>query len=173
MTSLTTEIENTALTRRIRLLLVLFIIGLVASGLTAIPLEWEVGLLRRWISGPPVLVEWIARVYEGLQVSYGQYPFLAYGTDWLAFAHLVIAVAFIGPLRDPVRNVWVIDFGIIACLLVFPLALIMGPLRGIPFYWQLIDCSFGVAGLIPLCWVRLLINRLESQGSRLPQESRQ
>ena len=29
---------------------------------------------------------------------------IAYGTDWLAFAHITIAVAFLGPLKDPVRN---------------------------------------------------------------------
>ncbi|SCF41963.1 hypothetical protein [Micromonospora mirobrigensis] len=34
---------------------------------------------------------------------------MLYGTDWLAFAHLVLAVAFWGPLRDPVRNVWVVQ----------------------------------------------------------------
>ena len=75
---------------------------------------------------------------------------MAYGTDWLAFAHLVIAVAFIGPLLDPVRNRWVITFGMIACVMVLPLALICGPIRGIPLYWQLIECSLGVFGIIPL-----------------------
>jgi hypothetical protein len=38
-------------------------------------------------------------------------PFLAYGTDWLAFAHLAIAVVFIGPWINPVRSQWVITFG--------------------------------------------------------------
>jgi len=152
----------TLLTRRIRFWLVLFIIGLALSGLTAFPLEWEVGLLHRWMAGPGALAGWIERVYEGLRVSYGLYPFLAYGTDWLAFAHLVIAVAFIGPVRDPVRNVWVIEFGMIACVLVFPLALIMGAVRGIPLFWQLIDCSFGVAGLCVLWPVRGMVKRLEA-----------
>ena len=89
-----------------------------------------------------------------------QYPFLAYGTDWLAFAHLVIAAAFWGPIRDPVRNQWVVDFGILACLAVIPLALICGPIRGIPPGWRLVDCSFGVVGLIPLVIVRGMILRL-------------
>jgi hypothetical protein len=35
-------------------------------------------------------------------------------------AHLAIAIAFIS-LRDPVRNVWVVTFGMIACLGVIPL----------------------------------------------------
>ena len=63
----------------------------------------------------PGLLAWLNRVHEGLAVNNRAYPFLAYGTDWLAFAHLVIAVAFIGPWRDPVRNRWVIEFGLIAC----------------------------------------------------------
>jgi hypothetical protein len=33
------------------------------------------------------------------------HPWLAYGTDWLAFAHIVIAVFFIGPFVDPVQNI--------------------------------------------------------------------
>ncbi|CAM5660696.1 hypothetical protein SALBM217S_01493 [Streptomyces griseoloalbus] len=49
-------------------------------------------------------------------------PFLLLGTDWLAFAHLVIAVAFYGPYRDPVRNIWVVEFGMIACAGIIPLA---------------------------------------------------
>jgi hypothetical protein len=59
-----------------------------------------------------------------------------YGTDWLAFAHLVIAVAFWGPLRDPVRNIWVIEWGMIACVGIVPLALFAGPVRDIPLWWS-------------------------------------
>jgi hypothetical protein len=92
-----------------------------------------------------------------VEASGRDYPFLAYGTDWLGFAHLAIAVAFWGPIKAPVRNVWVVEFGIIACLLVIPLALVCGPIRGIPFYWRLIDCSFGVFGLIPLVIARKMI----------------
>jgi hypothetical protein len=91
------------------------------------------------------------------------HPFLAYGTDWLAFAHLVIAVAFIGPFIDPVRNKWIITFGLISCAGVIPLALIAGPIRGIPFPWRLIDCSFGIFGCIPLLRCRSLILDLERQ----------
>jgi hypothetical protein len=35
----------------------------------------------------------------------------------------VIAIAFIGPWRDTVKNIWVIEFGMIACVLVVPFAL--------------------------------------------------
>ena len=56
--------------------------------------------------------------------------------DWLAFAHLVIAVAFLSPFIDPVRNKWIIAFGWIACGGVIPLALIAGHIRGIPIAWR-------------------------------------
>jgi hypothetical protein len=96
------------------------------------------------------LLSWIERVNEGLTTTNAHYPFLAYGTDWLAFAHLAIAVAFIGPYIDPVPNKWIITFGLIACGGVIPLALIAGHVRGIPLGWRLIDCSFGVFGAVPL-----------------------
>ncbi len=158
-----------ALLRRIRRWLWLFIVGLVLSGVTAFPLGWELDLLRRTVAAPwsplpvlwPAMVAWIGRVNAGLQETYRLYPFMAYGTDWLAFAHLVIAIAFAGALRDPVRNRWIIEWGMIACALVIPLALICGPLRGIPPFWMAIDCSFGVFGIIPLYLVRRDIRRLE------------
>ncbi len=153
--------------RRIRLLLVLFVAALVLSGLTAFPLNWETRLLAAWFGeGTPAagmfpsLAHWLSRVHEGLDASYANYPFLAYGTDWLAFAHLVIAVAFWGPIKDPVRNVWVVEFGMIACVLVIPLALVCGPIRGIPFGWRLIDCSFGVFGLMVLAVVHRMIREI-------------
>jgi hypothetical protein len=150
---------------RVRALLGFFVVALVLSGITAFPLVWEVRLLSDWFgygtligTAIPALAEWLERVAKGLEVTGRDYPFIAYGTDWLAFAHIVIAIAFIGPLRDPVRNVWVVEFGMIACVLVIPLAVICGPIRGIPLGWQAIDCSFGVFGFIPLAvarrWIR-------------------
>src|SRR5262249_12268406 len=91
---------------------------------------------------------------QGVENGFGQYPFLAYGTDWLAFGHVAIAVAFIGPLRDPIKNLWVVEFGMLACLLVIPWTLIFGPLRGIPSFWMLIDMSFGMIGIIPVWLAR-------------------
>jgi len=149
-----------ALKKRVRVLLLFFITGLVISGITAIPLVWELDVLNRlanssWSPLPtlwPDLVAWLAWVHTGLQDTYHRYPFIAYGTDWLAFGHIVIAIAFWGPLKDPVRNLWVVEFGMIACVLVVPMALIFGPIRGIPLLWRLIDTSFGVFGIIPL-WI--------------------
>ena len=79
---------------------------------------------------------------------------MIYGTDWLGFAHIILGVLFIGPLKDPVRNIWVIEFGMIACCLIIPFAVIFGLIRDIPFFWTLIDCSFGVLGIIPLFIVK-------------------
>ncbi len=116
----------------------------------------------------PALMDWIERVRQGIDVADGKYPFLLYGTDWLAFAHLVIAFAFYGPYRDPVRNIWVVEFAMIACAAIVPLALICGPHRGIPFWWSVIDMSFGVFGAIPLYIVRRKIKRLEALTSPVP-----
>lgn len=158
----------TRLRRRIRLGLAVFVAGLVASGLTAFPLVLETRLLLEWLTHPaspapehlPGLVAWVERVHRALAEDAERHPFLAYGTDWLAFAHLVIAAAFWGPWKDPVRNVWVIDWAMIACAGVVPLALICGEVRGIPIGWRLIDISFGVFGLLPLVVVKRDIRRL-------------
>jgi hypothetical protein len=144
----------------IRAWIAFVIFGLLVSGITAFPLqhemEWIAKLLGIAETARPDqftgLRHWIVTVRDGLQQTNARYPFLAYGTDWLAFAHIVLAILFIGPWRDPVRNIWVIEFGIIACIGVIPLALICGPLRSIPFGWTCIDCSFGIIAIVPL-WI--------------------
>ncbi|MGQ4475315.1 hypothetical protein [Streptomyces sp. SAS_276] len=160
--------DRAALLKGIRAWLVLFVVCLVLSGATAFPLvhelRWTEDVLRS-LSVPhylPTLMDWIVQVRQGLDTAETDYPFLLYGTDWLAFAHLVIAVAFYGPYRDPVRNIWVVEFGMIACAGIIPLALVCGPIRGIPFWWTVIDMSFGVIGIVPLYVVRKKIKRLEA-----------
>lgn len=157
--------------RWIRVWLSVFMAGLVLSGVTAFPLRSETALLNRMFdvapvatAGEPALNTWLRRVHTAIAETDEQYPFMAYGTDWLAFAHIVIAIAFIGPWVDPVRNKWVLTFGVIACLGVLPLALIAGPLRGIPFYWRLIDCSFGVVGVVPLLICLGHVRAMENAG---------
>lgn len=154
---------------RARLWIAVFIFGLVLSGVTAFPLKselsWLVSLLHesrlQTMAQSTGLLPWLERVNEGVSATSAQYPFLAYGTDWLAFAHLVIAVAFIGPYVDPLRNKWVIIFGLIACGAVVPFALIAGYFRCIPVGWRFIDCSFGLFGSLPLLRCRWLILKLE------------
>jgi len=143
--------------RRAQVLLAAFMVGLVLSGLTAVPIQTGVPLLQAvagqatWVeSWWPGLATWITHIHRGVAEVGREQAFLLYGTDWLAFGHIAIALFFLGPLRDPVRNLWVIHAGMIACVLVIPWAMVLGPIRGIPFFWRLIDCSFGVVGIVPL-----------------------
>lgn len=150
--------------RLVRWLTAGVIAGLVLAGATALPLRCELEILARGFAGTETLdpaghtglTHWILKVREGLVRSYESYPFLAYGTDWLAFGHFVIALFFIPVLRDPLRyraNVWV---GLAASILVFPLAFGCGPVRGIPVFWRLIDCSFGLgSGILFAAILRL------------------
>lgn len=159
--------ERTLL-RRIRIALAIVIVGLVLSGLTAFPLETEVrGILSLMgIESDAVaanhtgLTRWLITVREALIDTNAKYPFMAYGTDWLAFGHLVIALFFVGPYLDPVRNRWIMKAGLAACAGVVVLALIAGEVREIPFAWRLFDSSFGVLCAVPLLlalrWTREL-----------------
>ncbi len=155
------------LLRSIRIWLAVVIVGLFLSGVTAFPLQTELALTVRICAHihlaqhAPALNAWFVRVYTALADTNAHYPFLAYGTDWLAFAHLVIAAAFIGPYIDPVRNKWFITWGFIACGGVPLLAFIAGPVRGIPFYWRLIDSSFGVFCCLCLLIIRRQVQQLE------------
>jgi hypothetical protein len=156
---------------RIRLLTSLFILGLVISGLTAIPLQLETKVLLHHLEGgpwdasgdPASVSQWLWRIEDALSDTAERHPFLFYGTDWLAFGHLVIAIVFLGALRDPVRNRWLYDVGLIACALVIPWALVFGALRGIPIGWRLIDCAFGVFGALPLAVCRHWLQSLAAE----------
>lgn len=152
---------------RFRAAMLLFIIGLLVSGITAFPLlhelRWLYKLLETTSLAPEDLKFWVSTVRDGLEHTYANYPWIAYGTDWLAFGHLVIAGFFIGPLIYPASSRATIHTGIVACLAVIPLAMIAGPLRGIPFYWRVIDCSFGVIGILPLLYCLHLLKRMETE----------
>ena len=151
------------LKKRVRIWLIIFIVGLALSGITAFPIEAELAFLARHSSSlPAAMGDWVNRVYLAVKDTNARYPYLSYGTDWLAFGHLVIATAFLGPLKDPVKNIWIIQFGMIACIMVIPLAFIAGPIRHIPVYWRLVDCSFGIFGIIPLYLCYGNIRKLEN-----------
>lgn len=144
-------INKSAQITSIRRWIVFFIAALVVSGATAFPIEAELAwVCSWWPEQESRLYHWLLNNYNAIAKTNELYPSLSYGYDWLAFAHIVIAVAFIGVYKDPVRNIWILQFGLIACLLIVPLALIAGVVRGIPWYWQMIDISFGVFGSIPL-----------------------
>ena len=151
------------LLKQVRILTILFMIALLLSGITVFPLQSELKLLinTNVFADGSVIRQWLAKVVTALQITQKQYPFLFYGFDWLAFAHIVIAILFIGVYQHPVRNRWIIQWAMISCVCIFPLAFIAGSIRGIPFFHMLIDCSFGVAGLIILYLIQLRINKLK------------
>lgn len=161
---------NSQLLSRVRLYLGIFMLGLVLNGLTAFPLRTELPIVistlaHMGISAQSALMLWLSKVDSVLESTGQQYPFLAYGTDWLGFAHLVIAAAFIGAWRDPVRNKWLFIFGLFNCAAVIPFAIVAGEARGIPFGWRLIDCSFGVFGSIPLWLCLRYVTRMEQSSA--------
>ena len=143
---------------RIRIWTLFFMAGLLLSGATALPITTELevgvavlgeemnydGLLPRSIS------TWLVSIRDGIRATSAQAPFMFYGTDWLAFGHFVIALAFLGALRDPVRNRWLYEFGMMTCALVPVWALVFGHLRGIPLWWRAIDSAFGLLGFVPV-----------------------
>ncbi len=155
-----------SLLKKIRWLILFFIVALVLSGVTAFPVEAELQwLLNHPSIIPSTFLPWLQKCYVAIATTNQQYPMLAYGYDWLAFAHLVIATAFIGPLVNPVKNIWVIEWAMLACVAIIPLAFIAGPVRQIPLFHILIDCSFGVLGIIPLLICRRWIKQLEKNNA--------
>ena len=160
-----------------RVLLGGFIAGVVLAGATAFPLTWEIAHLAAWLQAAPFqipgLTPWVVKVSAGLTETDARFPFLAYGTDWLAFAHLMIAVAYIGPWREPARNRWVLEWGMICCAGVIPLAVICGPIRGIPWGWTLVDCLFSLVGA-PVLWILWKWSKeLERQSEMQPRRLRE
>ena len=149
--------------KNIRIALIVFISLLVISGISAFPITPGIGLLMRNLDMfPGFLQAWITR----LSVEIHATPVvMLYGTDWLAFAHIVIALFFIPVYIDPVKHRANLIAGMAACLLVFPLAFICGPVRGIPFFHQLIDCSFGLLGFLLLYLIYRKINALEKNSN--------
>src|SRR4051812_14208137 len=165
--------ERSLLLRRYRLSLGLFVTGLILAGLTAFPIAHELRLASSMLGiDDPAnytaftgMRRWIAFVDYSVRQTYALFPSAGYGTDWLAFAHLAVALFAVGPWRDPVRNSWVIDCYLVTCVGVIPLALICGAIREIPLFWRLLDCSFGVLGALPLLYCRKLGKQI-SAGSR-------
>jgi hypothetical protein len=133
--------------RKIRIWMCLFILLLLLSGITAFPLRTELSWVCTWwpehSSG---FYHWIQKCSNAINNTNNNYPF---------------AIFFLGVVKDPVRNIWTLQAGSIACVLVIPLAFVAGYFRQIPIAWRLIDCSFGLFGLIPLLICKKYTDRLE------------
>jgi hypothetical protein len=153
---------NNSYLKNIKIRTALFMAGLFISGLTCFPLLAEVNLgtlvYSAWGKTPPPFVQ---NVTTGIIETMANHEFLFYGTDWLGFAHVLFAILFYGVYKDPVKNIWLVQFSLIACCAIFPLAFIMGPLRGIPFWWQVVDSSFGIIGLIVMIPVYQMTKSLQ------------
>jgi hypothetical protein len=119
---------------------------------------------------------WLNKVYSGVVDTYGKYPFLFYGYDWLAFAHLVIAALFYGIYKDPVRNKFILSLGNVLLLHRYNSTCIYlrKHKRYSKFITYLVDCSFGVIGIIPLYVCRRFVLQLEAlqKAKRLTHRSK-
>lgn len=140
-----------------RLMIALFIVVLVVSGLTAFPLQIELNFLLRNFSFMEPLQSWLYSVHSGIMYNAKEYPFIQYGSDWLAFAHIIIALPFLKLYQKPSENLWIVNWGLLACLGIFLFVPIAGFVREIPLFWQLIDVSFGFFGGL---WLLIIKNRI-------------
>jgi hypothetical protein len=148
------------LRRRIQIYAWMLVLGLFFNGLAAIPLQTQVDAAVRVLKVNQLnpeqassgFVKWLLIVRDALHYNNDTFPFVAYGTDWLGFALIVMAVAFFGCVQHPLRNAWLFRVGMIASVALIPWALILGEVRGVPLGWRLIDCAFGIVGFIP-CWL--------------------
>jgi hypothetical protein len=142
--------------------------GLFLSGVTIWPAiaELKTAVRLLWGDAPAggELHAFVLKAIEGLEATNAQYPFMLYAHDWLAFAHIMLAVLFAGAIRDPVRNKWVVQAGLLMCLLVPVLAGICIPLRGLPIWWFWIDFAFAPGAALPLWIVFRDIRRIEERG---------
>jgi hypothetical protein len=140
--------------KRSKWMLAIVSFGLFVSGATIWPALWELKTLVRIIWGDQeptwILHKFILQAIAGLESLQKDQSFLMYGFDWLAFAHIMLAILFAGAIRDPVRNKWIVQCGLIMCALIPVLGAICIPLRHIPLIWMWIDFSFAPAAALPL-----------------------
>lgn len=159
--------QTSNLLTRIRLCLALVIAGLVVSGASAFcPIRETKWLLEQLAStihfgaGTP-LSEWLLGVHRALIAALTTAPFLAYETDREGLSRILLGLLFLGPYRDPDRNRWVIDFGLLSCAAMVGLAFIAGPIRSIPVPWRWVDAGLAVLCAIPLLLCRHYLHLLE------------
>lgn len=156
------EDRQNRLRRKIKVAIIITIVGLLLNGISAVPLQKELNILLanpRML--PKFLRDWWMYVSKGVRETNNNYPFMRYGFDWLAFAHLLIAIAFIGPLKDPIKNEWVVRWGMIASALSIVMALAWERMRDIPLWWSCIDAFIVIVAFIVLMLCHQWINQLK------------
>lgn len=145
------EAADLKLLQKIKIGIWITIIGLVLNGLSAFTLRPELEFALRFKSiMPDEIYSWLLQVQSAVTETIQRFPFMLYGYDWLGFAHFLIAIAFIGALRNPVKNEWIVQFGMIAAFLSIIMALVFERFRGIPFSWSLIDVLVGALAFLVL-----------------------
>jgi hypothetical protein len=153
---MTSYARQQQLRHRIQAMTWVIVIGTLVTGITTLPLLHEMEAATRIFHADTAqgstFAKWLVIVRDALHDVYGRFPFFGYATDWLAFAHIVIAMLFWGALRSPMRNRWLFSWGMIISVMIVPWALISGEVRQVPLGWRLIDCSFGVLGFFPF-WI--------------------
>lgn len=146
------------------------VVGLFISGVTVWPaiseLRFGLFLMEQVGLGETSFFGFVQQIRESLIEIRDEHPQIMYGYDWLAFAHVVLAILFVGAARNPVRNRWVIECGLIMCALIPILAGICIPLREIPFYWFFIDFAFAPAAAVPLLIALKDVRKIEGEKSR-------
>ncbi len=150
------------LQRKIRMAIWITMLGLIVNGVSAFVLRFDLRIAQYFQNLlPEAIISWLNQVDHALTDTESRYSFMLYGYDWLGFAHLLIAIAFIGPLRDPLKNVWVVQFGMIASVLSIIMAMVFERFRHIPIAWSGIDMAIGVVAFLVLFYCNKWINKLK------------
>src|SRR5580698_1589451 len=103
-----TDVQKQLLTR-IRRWILLFIVLLILSGLTAFPVQTELhAMMNMQNIFPDFMRVWLVNLTMRIDEIEKFYPYLLYGYDWLAYAHIVIALFFFGVYKNPIQNAWVL-----------------------------------------------------------------
>ncbi len=156
------EQHSLQLRQKIKAAIIITIIGLLLNGISAVPLGRELNVLLSDPSAlPSFLRDWWIYVRKGVSETSKEYPFMRYGFDWLAFAHLLIAILFYGPWKDPIKNQWVVQWGMIASALSVIMAFAWERIRAIPLWWSLIDASIAIIAFIILWLCNRWIQQLK------------
>jgi len=154
--------DERRLLRQIRLLISLIMVIVILAGMAAF---FPISLLN-WLEDhnsllPEKVNSWIQEINHGLKVTADAYPFVIYAIHWLAFSHIIIALLFAGVIVDPVKNRWVINWAIACCMIAITLVFVSGYANRIPFFHQVIDSSFAIAGILLLYMIKKKIISLE------------
>ena len=161
--------EEQIILRKIRFYLILFLLAILFSLHTIIFVEAETKLFAKCFGHNtfmeklcPCVAEWMEHLHLAVLQTYTSYPVIAYCMDWLSYACVVFAGFLLGAIKNPVRNVWIVQVFMVACILAFIFPFIAGPIRDVPIFWRFIDSSFGVVGFLFLLLPYRLIKKLET-----------